>query len=284
MTIAVEPAANITPEAPNQPPTPAPPARKRHVTRGILVLMILTVAGVVAPFIANIFDSHSGAGLDSTNVFPVSIDNDTAAPLDAQLCDHGLPTVPKVSMLPGGSAQVNVSAGGPATGSAAIASLPAGCDDAAPAPTSTSVSFAAGGRVWAFSPDDPANLHCLFTQADAGAFSWGPRGDRVVLAGLQVTGVGSTAARPAGNFHPAYFTWSRPSGTTIWFTAGSRSTVFRADIGSASATEVTPLPNVTYGDMAYHPSGLAVGFVSTGASGTGLWVSTNTGANSMRLV
>ena len=146
------------------------------------------------------------------------------------------------------------------------------------------MSFAAGGRVWAFSPDDPANLHCLFTQADAGAFSWGPRGDRVILAGLQVKGVGSSAARPPGNFHPTYFTWSRPSGTTIWFTAGSDTSVFRADIGGASAMEITPLPNVTYGDMAYHPSGLAVGFVSTDARGTGLWMSTNTGANPLLLV
>jgi len=115
MAIEEEPAAPITREVANDPPAPAPPARKRHVTRGILVLMILTVAGIVAPFIANIFASHSGAGLDTTKVFPVSIDNDTAAPLDAQLCDHCLPTVPKVSILPGASAQVSVSAGGSVT-------------------------------------------------------------------------------------------------------------------------------------------------------------------------
>ena len=115
MAIDEEPAAPITPEAPKDPPAPAPPARKRHVTRGILILMILTVAGVVAPFIANIFASHSGAGLDSTKVFQVGIQNDTAVPLDAQLCDRCLPTVPKVSILPGDSAQVNVSAGGSVT-------------------------------------------------------------------------------------------------------------------------------------------------------------------------
>ena|SRR5882672_406329 len=115
MAIDEEPAAPITPEAPNDPPAPAPPARKRHLTRGILVLMILTVAGVVAPFIANIFASHSGASLDSTQVFRVSIHNDSAAPLDAQLCDHCLPTVPKVSILPGDSAQVTASAGGSVT-------------------------------------------------------------------------------------------------------------------------------------------------------------------------
>jgi hypothetical protein len=92
------------------------PKRKRHVTRGILILMILTVAGVVAPFIANIFASHSGASLDSTKVFQVSIRNDTAAPLDAQLCGSDcLSTVQKASILPGDSAQVNVSAGGSVT-------------------------------------------------------------------------------------------------------------------------------------------------------------------------
>jgi hypothetical protein len=93
-----------------------PPKRKRHVTRGILILMILTVAGVVAPFIANLFASHSGASLDSTKVFQVSIRNDTAAPLDAQLCGSDcLSTVQKASILPGDSAQVNVSAGGSVT-------------------------------------------------------------------------------------------------------------------------------------------------------------------------
>ena len=47
---------------------------------------------------------------------------------------------------------------------------------------------------------------------------------------------------------------------------------------------MTPLPNVTYGDMAYHPSGLAVGFVATDAQGTGLWMSTNTGTGAVNLV
>ena len=115
MAIEEEPAAPTAQEAPNDPRAPSPPGRRRHVTRGILVLMILTVAGVVAPFIANIFASHSGAGLDTTKAFPVSIENDTAAPLDAQLCDHCLPTVPKVSILPGAGALVNVSAGGSVT-------------------------------------------------------------------------------------------------------------------------------------------------------------------------
>ena len=85
MAIDEEPAAPISAEAPTDAAAPERPARKRHVTRGIMILMILTVAGVVAPFVAAIFARHSGASLDSTRVFQVSIRNDTAAPLDAQL-------------------------------------------------------------------------------------------------------------------------------------------------------------------------------------------------------
>jgi hypothetical protein len=113
MAVDQEPLAPTSPEVLSD---VDPPKRKRHVTRGILILMILTVAGVVAPFIANIFASHSGASLDSTKVFQVSIRNDTAAPLDAQLCGSDcLSTVQKASILPGESAQVNVSPGGSVT-------------------------------------------------------------------------------------------------------------------------------------------------------------------------
>jgi hypothetical protein len=113
MAVDQEPLAPTSQEAPSD---VDPPKRKRHVTRGILILMILTVAGVVAPFIANIFASHSGASLDSTKVFQVSIRNDTAAPLDAQLCGSDcLSTVQKASILPGDSAPVNVAAGGSVT-------------------------------------------------------------------------------------------------------------------------------------------------------------------------
>jgi hypothetical protein len=109
MAVDQEPLASVPPETPSD---AEPPKRKRHVTRGILILMILTVAGVVAPFVAAILARHSGASLDSTKVFLVSIRNDTAAPLDAQICESPcLPTVQKVSILPGASAQVSVSAG-----------------------------------------------------------------------------------------------------------------------------------------------------------------------------
>jgi hypothetical protein len=114
MAVDEEPIAPSSPEAPSDPSAPAQPTRKRHVTRGILILMILTVAGVVAPFVAAIFAGHGG--LDSAKVFPVSIRNDTPSEVTAQLCGSGcLPDVARVSIPPGASAQVNVSAGGSVT-------------------------------------------------------------------------------------------------------------------------------------------------------------------------
>ncbi len=94
----------------------APPPRKRHLTRGIIILMVLTVAGVVAPFIAAIFAGHSGLGVDNTGAFQVGIRNDTSTDLVAQQCGSNcLPDVPKVSIPSGASAVLGVSSGGTIT-------------------------------------------------------------------------------------------------------------------------------------------------------------------------
>jgi hypothetical protein len=166
---------------------------------------------------------------------------------------------------------------------ALVAALLDGCDGAAPAAGAV-VAFVAGGRSWAVSPDDPATLHCLFATPDAGLFSFGPLGDRVALPGLEVRGVGSSASRPKADLHPVYYSWSRPTGTTVVFTDGARHRLARADLGRAATSDITPLPDVTYGDVAYHPSGLAIGFAVTTPAGAELWMSTNQGQNPDRLV
>jgi hypothetical protein len=174
----------------------------------------------------------------------------------------------------------------PSTGGAPkalVAALPDGCDGAAPAAGAV-VAFVAGGRSWTVSADDPATLHCLFPTPDAGLFSFGPLGDRVALPGLEVRGVGSTVSRPKADVHPVYYSWSRPTGTTVVFTDGARHRLARADLGRAATSDITPLPEATYGDVAYHPSGLAIGFAVTTADGAGIWMSTNQGQNPDRLV
>jgi hypothetical protein len=169
---------------------------------------------------------------------------------------------------------------------AMVAALPGGCPAGTPVPAAV-VAFVAGGRSWAVSPDDPATLACLFptTDADASLFSFGPLGDRVALAGFEVRGVGSQASRPKGALQPVYYSWSRPTGTTLVFTDGARHRLARADLGGQPTTkDITPLPGATYGDIAYHPSGLAIGFVTSTPGGGELWMSTNQGANPVQLV
>ena len=81
--------------------------------------------------------------------------------------------------------------------------LPDGCARAAPPATAAPVAFVAGGRAWAASADG-RRLWCLFEVRRPGPFLWGPRGDRVVLDGLEVLDGGnhvpvSERARPAGS-------------------------------------------------------------------------------------
>jgi hypothetical protein len=68
------------------------------------------------------------------------------------------------------------------------------------------------------------------------------------------------------------------------FTDGARHRLARADLGQAATRDITPLPDATYGDVAYHPSGLAIGFAATTPAGAEIWMSTNQGQNPERLV
>jgi hypothetical protein len=165
-----------------------------------------------------------------------------------------------------------------------LSSLPAGCPAGRTPPASAILTFVSGGRAWAVAPDDPSTLTCLFSVSAPGYFSWGPRGDRVLLSGLEVRGVGSSVSRPARDISPAYFSWSRPTGTTVIFTDAAMKTIQRADMGTGDLDAITPLTGVTYGDLAYHPSGLAIGFVANGTSASEIWMSTNQGKEAVLLV
>ena len=195
----------------------------------------------------------------------------------AVLVAFGLPACSSESDEKGGAVSSTTGTNPPTTAGepkALVASLPEGCDGTAPA-ASAVVAFVAGGRSWAVSPDDPATLHCLFTTPDAGLFSFGPLGDRVALSGLEVRGVGgSKVSRSKSALRPVYYSWSRPTGTTLVFTDGARKRLARADLGQSGARDITPVPDVTYGDVAYHPSGLAIGFVVGNASGSQIYLST----------
>jgi hypothetical protein len=174
---------------------------------------------------------------------------------------------------------------------ALITSLPPGCDGGIPGPAAT-ITFVAQGRAWAVEADGKG-LTCLFAVADPGPFVWGPRADRVVLGGLEVRGVGSTASRPSGQLQPPEITWSRPTGSALVFLDATGKNLEKASVGGTTITNITPAESeghfpahrdVTFQDVTYHPSGGALGFVLTDTEGSSVWMSRSTGAEPNRLI
>jgi hypothetical protein len=72
----------------------------------------------------------------------------------------------------------------------------------------------------------------------------------------------------------------------VVFTDGARKRLARADLGQSGSRDITPLQGegLIYGDMAYHPSGLAIGFVVTDPAGAQIYLSTNQGKDAKLLV
>jgi len=166
-----------------------------------------------------------------------------------------------------------------------FASLPDGCEGTAVSPTSTPLTFAAGGRVWAVDPTGAETTpHCLFAAKQPGLFSWGPKGDRLLLSGMEVHGVGGGLSRPKGRVTVSYYSWSRPTGTTVVWIDPAQQKLSRADMSTADTRDITPVPGLRYGDLAYHPSGLSIGFVAKSPTETGVWMATNQGTFPVQLV
>jgi hypothetical protein len=172
-----------------------------------------------------------------------------------------------------------------------VASLPDGCDQGVP-PASATITFAADGRAWAVAPDG-SDLTCVFKVTDPGLFEWGPRGDRVVLGGLEVRGVGTKASRPAGTVEPSEASWSRPTGQAVVFIDPQGKSILKAKVGDTALEDVTPAEqegrfpshaDIAFQEVVYHPSGGAFGFVMTDVDGSAVWMSTNAGATPTRLI
>jgi hypothetical protein len=81
---------------------------------------------------------------------------------------------------------------------------------------------------------------------------------------------------------PESLSWGRPVGKAVVFSEGQK--LRKAVLGSDDIEDITPVDGVTYHDVAYHPSGLAIAFVLSGAQGSAIWLSSNTGDTPKRLV
>jgi hypothetical protein len=159
--------------------------------------------------------------------------------------------------------------------------LPDGCARGTGA--SQTVAFVADGRAWALDPDD-GDLTCLFPVDKAGPFAWGPQGDRVLLEGLQIRGLGSDAPDlPAIDTSVSAFDWGHPFGLAVVF-ADVKGIPRKRFVDDGRLIELASLPPGTYLQVAYHPSGLALAFVVETSNGQEIWLTTNEGEDPQRLV
>lgn len=145
------------------------------------------------------------------------------------------------------------------------------------------VTFVANGAAWALDPT-AARLACLFPVADPGPFAWGPRGDRALLARLEVKALNGAPHRPAARIDPPASSWGRPTGKSIVFVGRGGRALLKAHPGGGGFTDVTPVRRARYKLVAYHPSGLAFAFVLRRGGRESIWISSNVGTSPRLLV
>lgn len=160
--------------------------------------------------------------------------------------------------------------------------LPARCKLGGVRPTAT-VTFVANRRAWALDPRS-GRLSCLFGVRNPGPFAWGPRGDRALLARLQVKGFGHAPTRPPTRVDPPTTSWGRPIGKSIVFVGRGGRALLKAHPAGGRFLDVTPVQDVQYERVVYHPSGLAFAFVLKRGRHESVWISSNVGKNPRKLV
>lgn len=148
---------------------------------------------------------------------------------------------------------------------------------------SATVTFVAAGHAWALSPDG-AELTCLFAVDDPGLFAWGPLGDRVLLGGFEVKGVGGGPNLAPSDQSYEAITWSRPTGKSIVFAPSAETRLTKTHLDGTRNQDVTPISSSAYLSVAYHPSGEAFAFAVEREGAQSIWMSSNIGKKPGRLV
>src|SRR5439155_6739220 len=182
-------------------------------------------------------------------------------------------TVPPTTPPPGST---STAAGGP---------LPAGCKQGRPAAGDT-VAFVAEGFAWSLNPDG-RDLTCLFPVGNPGPFEWGPLGDRALLGGLEMEQIGGKELHPTTSVKPGATAWGHPMGLAVVFVSHDGTELEKAYPGKKTIDDISPLgknKGVTYKNVIYHPSGLALAWVATSKSGDSIYLSSNLGTDPQKLV
>jgi hypothetical protein len=145
------------------------------------------------------------------------------------------------------------------------------------------VAFAASGGVWALDPTS-GRLSCALEASDPGPFLWGPLGDRVVLGGFRVAGLGSSPSYDLTAASPQVADWGHPIGIAIVFAERGATVPRKFLLDNHKIQKLGSMPKARYLDVAYHPSGLALAWVLERGGRQEIWFSTNEGTDPKRLV
>src|SRR6266498_2537364 len=160
--------------------------------------------------------------------------------------------------------------------------LPAGCPAGDNARAKT-VAFVAGGNAWVLDPES-GNASCLFPTPAPGPFAWNPRGDRMLLDGLSIRSIDGKHLRAATSPTSPLSSWGHPIGkAVVYIPAGGRS-LLKVYPGTQRTDDITPVPDVGYLNVIYHPSGLALAFVVDAGDSQEIWLSSNVGEDPVRHV
>jgi len=160
--------------------------------------------------------------------------------------------------------------------------LPARCVPREPASRAV-VTFVARGEAWALRPG-AGRVTCLFGARRPGPFTWGPRGDRALLARLEVRGLRGAPHRAPTRVAPDASSWGRPIGKSIVFVGRGGHALLKAHPAGGGFSEITPVRGAEYERVVYHPSGLALAFVLRQHGRASIWLSTNRGQKPRKFV
>jgi hypothetical protein len=155
------------------------------------------------------------------------------------------------------------------------------CDPTEPNRRQT-VAFVISGAAWAVDPKS-GTLSCLFEASTPSRFLWGPLGDRVAMNDGEVLDAeGHPLGEALGLNDPV--SWSRPTGKSLVYLLAGATTPTKYTVASDALTDLRDLPAGTYEALTYHPSGVAMA-VSVVADGEPqIFLATNEGARSERVV
>jgi hypothetical protein len=160
--------------------------------------------------------------------------------------------------------------------------LPAGCPSGTHDRTQT-VAFVAEGHAWTLDPAS-GDLSCVFAVADPEPFTWSPRGDRALLSGLAITSILGTRLRTSSSTTNGASSWGHPIGKAVVYISAGGTSLRKIYPGTQRRDDITPIDDVRYLNVIYHPSGLALAFVIDTGDGQQIWLSSNRGEDPVRLV